>query len=185
MRSLLIAPCRIQDPNIPRAGRVGAAHGGAGPGRTGRRRIGSSWKQPSLVLPRASSTYVLNASPGARTSEILCKPVEEPNPLLTSGLSAVYPRDDGRSSFLAADQWTGANCVFVNLFHARHVRENKYFTYIHIKHIPGDALHEKGLEGQKSASPLVSSRKRRALLVPRRNCGSNAGQTRIFLHRFT
>ena len=35
----------------------------------------------------------------------------------------VYPRDEPRSSFLAADQWTGAFFVFVNLFHARYVRE--------------------------------------------------------------
>ena len=49
---------RIRNPNIPRAGRVEAAHGGAagrggaGRDRTGRRRIGSPWRQPCFVSPR-------------------------------------------------------------------------------------------------------------------------------------
>ena len=33
--------------------------------------------------------------------------------------------------------------------------------------IPGHALHEKGLQKQKSVVPLVSSQEERALLVPR------------------
>ena len=62
---------------VVRAGRGGAAHGGrrggAGPGRTGRRRVGSPRRQPSLMpyskrepsllpskTPRASKTTVLN-----------------------------------------------------------------------------------------------------------------------------
>ena len=47
--------CRTQNPDIQRAGRVGAAHGGAagrqgeaGPGRTRRRRDGSPRKQQTL-----------------------------------------------------------------------------------------------------------------------------------------
>ena len=45
--------------------------------------------------------------------KILCKPMEEQNPQLTRGLSAAdnrftYPRDETRSSFLAADQCTDA-----------------------------------------------------------------------------
>ena len=34
--------------------------------------------------------------------------MEDHNGRLTTGLSAVYPQDDGRSSFLAADQWVVA-----------------------------------------------------------------------------
>ena len=33
-------------------------------------------------------------------------------------------------------------------------------------YIPGHALHEKGLQRQKSVGPLVSSQEERALLVP-------------------
>ena len=61
--------------------------GGAEPGRTGRRRIGSPRRQLSLVLSKASSTPVLNDSSEARTSEILCKPMGEQNPRLTRGSS--------------------------------------------------------------------------------------------------
>ena len=43
------------------------------------------------------------------------------------------------------------------------------------KEIPGHALHEKGLQRQKSVGPLVSSQEQRALLVPRLNRGSTAG----------
>ena len=39
-------------------------------------------------------------------------------------LSAVYHRDPERSFFLAADQWTDAFLLFVNLLHAMHVRKN-------------------------------------------------------------
>ena len=52
--------------------------------------------------------------------------------------------------------------------------------------IPGNALHEKGLQRQKGVGPLVSSQEQRALLVPVINRLSTAGQPRIlFLHRFT
>ena len=53
----------------------------------------------------------MNVSPKARTSEVLCKPIEEQSQLLTSGWRPVYPQDDGRSSFLAADQWTDTFCL--------------------------------------------------------------------------
>ena len=49
---IYICTCRIQNPDIERAGWVGAAHGGAGPGRAGRRRIGSPKRQPSPVTAR-------------------------------------------------------------------------------------------------------------------------------------
>ena len=91
------------------SGRSGARPcGRAMPGRRGRRWVGSPGKQPSFLPSRASKTTVLNVSPEARTSEISCKPMEEQNSRLTTGLKSVYPRDIGRSSFMAADQCTDA-----------------------------------------------------------------------------
>lgn len=58
--------CRIQNPDIPRTGRVGAAYGGPGqegvPGRTGREQIGSPRRRPSLAASRALKSSVLNVS---------------------------------------------------------------------------------------------------------------------------
>ena len=90
-----------------RAGHGGAAERGE-PGRVGRRRVCSRRTQPSLVPSRASKTTVLNTSSEAQTGEILCKPLEDQNPRLTTDLSAVYHRDERRSLFLAADLYTGA-----------------------------------------------------------------------------
>ena len=56
----------------------------------------------------ASKKRRFNVSPEARTSEILCKPTEEQNQRLTTGLSAVYHRDEKRALFLAAEQWNDA-----------------------------------------------------------------------------
>ena len=50
--------------------------------------------------------------------------MEKQNPPLTCGLSAVYDGDDGLSSFLVAGPLYRRLFVFVNIFHARHVREN-------------------------------------------------------------
>ena len=74
-------------------------------GRTAERRgeVRQDWMQTeqfakdtrvsqSLVPSRASLTRRLNVSPNARTSEILCKPMEEHNDRLTSGLCPVYVR---------------------------------------------------------------------------------------------
>ena len=44
---------------------------------------------------------------------------------------------------------------------------------------PGHALHEKNLQSQKGAGPLVSSQERRARFVPRLNRGSDADPPRI------
>ena len=62
--------------------------GGAGSGRTGRRPNSSPRRQASLTPPKASKILRLSDSPEARTSEILCKPMEEHNDRLTT----VYPR---------------------------------------------------------------------------------------------
>ena len=59
--------------------------GGAESVRTGCQQNCSPRRQASLVLSKASKTRRLNDSPKARTSEILCKPVEEQNPRLTRG----------------------------------------------------------------------------------------------------
>ena len=69
---------------------------------------------------------------------------------LSGGLSVVHPRDDSRSSFLAADQRTVAYIDPVDHFHA----------------IPGHALHEKGLQRQKGVVSLFGSQEQSALLVP-------------------
>ena len=75
-------------------GRIGSGRrtagrwSGAGPGRTGRRRIGSPRKQPTLVLPKASKIPVINVSLEALTKEIPCKPMEKQKPRLTGGLLA-------------------------------------------------------------------------------------------------
>ena len=90
------------------SGRSARRSGGAGSGRTGCQQNYSPRKQTSLVPSKASKKRRFNVSPEARTSEILCKPTEEQNQRLTSGLSAVYHRDEKRSLFLAADQWTDA-----------------------------------------------------------------------------
>ena len=79
-------------------GRVGSGRtagrrgGGAGSGRTGRRQNISPRRQASLVPSKASKTRRLNVSPEARTSEFRCKPMEEHNDRLTSGLCPVYVR---------------------------------------------------------------------------------------------
>ena len=58
---------------------------------------------------KASKTTFLDVSSEARTNEFLCKPMGEQSVRLTSGSRPVYPQDHGRSSFLAADQWTVAH----------------------------------------------------------------------------
>ena len=90
------------------SGRGARRSGGAGTGRTGRRQNSSPRGLVSRVPSKASKTHRLNVSPEARKNEILCKPMEEHNDRLTTGLCPVYPRDEKRSLFLAADQWTDA-----------------------------------------------------------------------------
>ena len=94
------------------SGRGARRGGGAGSGRIACQQNCSPRKQASLVHSKASKTSRLNVSPEARTSEIPCKPnagtksaVDE---RFIRGLSAVYHRDEKRSFFLAADQWTVA-----------------------------------------------------------------------------
>ena len=71
----------------------GARRGdGAGSGRTVREQKCAPREQSFFAFSKASRTRRLNVSPEAQTSEILCKPMEEQNPRLTTGTSAVYLR---------------------------------------------------------------------------------------------
>ena len=119
--------CRIQNPDIPRAGRVGAPGGAAGRGRAGqggRRQNNSPRRQASLVTPKASKTRLLNDPPEARTSKILCKPNAGTKSAIdkrfASGLSP------GREARFLFGCRPVDRCLFVsvNLCHARHVRES-------------------------------------------------------------
>ena len=121
--------CRIQNLDIPRAGRRGAAHsskaGGAGAARQGAAgRGGAMWdgggwtrprlrrndapgRKPSILPPRAPKTTVMDDSSEARTKEILCKPdrgaqraVDER--FISGTKNALLSR------FPAVDQWTNA-----------------------------------------------------------------------------
>ena len=82
--------CRAPNSDISRAGRDGPAHGetagrgGAGTGRTGRRRVGPPRKQLSPLPSRRSKKTLQGVSLEARTKETLYKPMEEQNPRLTT-----------------------------------------------------------------------------------------------------
>ena len=90
------------------SGRSARRSGRAGSGKIGCQQNYSPRKQKSIVVSKASKTRRFNVSREARISEILCKPTKEQNQWLTTGLSAVYHRDELRALFLAAGQWNGA-----------------------------------------------------------------------------
>ena len=98
------------------SGRTAGRRGGAG--QDADRTVRPGDKRPAYP-PRHRKTNVLNVSPEARTSEILCKPMEEHNDRLTSGLSA------GREALFIPGCSPVDRCLFVsvNPFHARHIRE--------------------------------------------------------------
>ena len=54
-----------------------------------------------------------------------------------------------------------------------------YIAFLLFVLLPGHALHEKGLQKQKCAGPLVSSQERRARFIPRLNHLSTAGPMRV------
>ena len=74
------------------SGRGARRGGGARSGKTRCQQNCSPRTQGSTVLSKAPQTNRLNVSPEARTSEILCTPMEEQSPLLTTDSSAVFPR---------------------------------------------------------------------------------------------
>ena len=77
LSSMFRTICRVQNPDLPRTGRVDAH------GRAAKR--GQAGTPTEQFDPKASKTRLLNDSSEARTSEILCKPMEEHNDRLTSG----------------------------------------------------------------------------------------------------
>ena len=88
------APDRISRPVEPktwtyhervRSGRTARRRGS---GRTACQQNCSPRRQASFAPSKASKTRRLHDSPEARTSEILCKPMEDQNPRLTTGSSA-------------------------------------------------------------------------------------------------
>ena len=112
IRPCLRKICRIQNPDIPRAGRVGAAQGGAA-GRGGDEQEGSPTSRfaqntTSFLFPRRATKTLLGVSLEARAKATPCKSTEEQKPRLITGLSEVYLRDDSRSSLLVADQCADA-----------------------------------------------------------------------------
>ena len=97
--------CRIQNPDTSRAGRVGATHGGAagrrggaGLGRTRRRWVDPTWKQPSLLLSSESRTL-------SRTS---LRKQEQSNSYLTCRVQSPDIRTTGGSGRGggAGPEWT-------------------------------------------------------------------------------
>ena len=104
----------VESKTRPYHGRVGTGrrtagrHWWGGDGQDGTPTGRSPRRQTSLFPSRQWRTTLLGVSLEARTSEIVCKPMEEHNGQLTRGLSVVYPRDLGRSSFLVADQCADA-----------------------------------------------------------------------------
>ena len=86
------------------AGRSGAAYGRAARRGGGGARGAGPDANESVRPGDNRPFYPLHNPLEARTNEHLCKSMEEDNGRLTIGLSAVQPREDGRSSSLAADQ---------------------------------------------------------------------------------
>ena len=88
--------------------RLAERRGRAGTRSTGRRRNGSPKRKPPLLPSRRWKNNLSGVSPEARTQETPDRPIEELNPRFIRGLSAVYKRDEKRSSFLDADECTDA-----------------------------------------------------------------------------
>ena len=88
--------CRIQNPDTLRAGRVGAAHGGAargaGLGRTGRRWVDPARRQPSFLPCSESKTLSWTTLRKHEQTKSYVNRMREQNHRLTTGLSAVDPR---------------------------------------------------------------------------------------------
>ena len=120
-------------------------HGRVGSARPSERRGGSAKigcqqncsprKRRFTVPSKASKKRRFNVSAEARISEILCQPTEEQNQRLTRGRQPVPPRfirglATGQEAFFVPGCQAVERrlLVFVNSFHARHVREQKPFN---------------------------------------------------------
>ena len=66
----------------------GERRGGAGTGKDGTPTCLVAKKITVSLLPRSIETTILNVSSKARTTEFICKPMEDQNVRLTRGLSA-------------------------------------------------------------------------------------------------
>ena len=90
---------RVQNPDLPRASRGEAAHGGAaGRGGDGLDGTPTGRSEQNTTVPLNLETIVvLRVSPKAGTQQFRCKPKEEQNQRLNR-------ETDGRSSFLVVDQ---------------------------------------------------------------------------------
>ena len=109
-----------------KSGRGARRCGGARSGRTGYQQNCSPRRQTSLAPSKMSKKRLLSVSPEVRTSETLCKPMEEQSSRLTTGSFPVYSRFIRRTrSALSSWLLTSGPTIFVpvNPFHARHVRE--------------------------------------------------------------
>ena len=117
--------CRVQNPDIQRAGRVGAHGGAAGRSRAGldaNRTVRPGDKGPSYPprhLRQVAGTSLLKHV----EAKSYVNRMRKQNKTLTTGLPAAYNWDEKRSVFLAADQWTDA-FLYLYSFHARHVQES-------------------------------------------------------------
>ena len=107
---------RIQNPDIRTTGgsRRGAARRSGTVRQSGAGQDGTAtgrFAQETTVPPAPQGFQgIENNNPellfGSTNKKSYVNRMEEQHQRLTTGLSAVYPRDDGRSSFLAADQET-------------------------------------------------------------------------------
>ena len=148
--------CRIQNPDTLRAGRVGAAHGGAasgaGLGRTECRRDDPARGQPCLLPSSVSRTHSRERSSEAQTNKKPNVNLSNPKTENTTGASGRCARRSGGAGSGRTERQQ--NCS-----------PRKQASLVPSK-VPGHALHEKGLQRQIGVGPLVSSQKERTLLVP-------------------
>ena len=77
--------CRVQNPDIPRAGRGGSGQGGAWPGRKRRRGFGSPRKHLSFVHTRVTKTTV----PIGSTNSLTCR-TKNPDTLRAGRVGAAH-----------------------------------------------------------------------------------------------
>ena len=130
------------------SGRSAWRSGRAGSGKIGCQQNYLPRKKKSTVPSKASKKRRLNVSPEARTSEILCKPTEEQNQRLTTGLAA------GRGARFVPGCRPVERRLFVsvNPFHARHVREFPDMPCIKKGLQRQIGVHTLGMSGKKTHS---------------------------------
>ena len=158
----------LTDGRVGSGRRTARRRGEAGPGRTGRRRVGSPRRQPFLLPFSASNTPVVNVSSDARTSGFLGKPMGEQNVRFddrlisgfvggTAGALRSWLLTSGPTPICFCKPFSCRECpgktVHV-VFYSAHIF--LFSSMPCVKKVPGHALLEKGLQRQKGGS-LVSS----------------------------